>query len=129
MICVNFFAGFIDSNFAKKMDELVKRDEKRVKDSLKTYYDAAKMNDLWKNYLNRELEPLRPTISQLVDHIDYIVKLVGDDYVGIGSDFDGISFPPKGLDDVTTYPLVTAELVRRGYSKKSIKKILGECTR
>ena len=126
VVCVNFYAGFIDSNFAKRMDELVRRDEKRVKDSLKTYFDAAKMNDLWKNYFNRELEPLRPTISQLVDHIDYIVKLVGDDYVGIGSDFDGISFPPKGLDDVTTYPLVTAELVRRGYSKKSIKKILGE---
>jgi membrane dipeptidase len=125
VVCVNFYAGFIDSNFLKRMNELVMRDQKRVNDSLKTYYDAAKMNELWKNYFNRELEPLRPTISQLVDHIDYIVKLVGDDYVGIGSDFDGVSFLPKGLDDVTTYPLVTAELLHRGYTKKSIKKILG----
>jgi len=125
VICVNFYAGFIDSNFANRMEELVKRDEKRVRDSLKTYYDAAKMNEVWKNYFNNELEPLRPTISQLVDHIDYIVKLVGDDYVGIGSDFDGVSFLPKGLDDVTTYPLITAELLQRGYTKKSIKKILG----
>ena len=125
VICINFYAGFIDSNFANRMNELVNRDKKRVTDSLKTYYDAAKMNEVWKNYFNQELEPLRPTISQLVDHIDYIVKLVGDDYVGIGSDFDGVSFLPKDLDDVTTYPLVTAELLRRGYSNKSIKKILG----
>ena len=65
------------------------------------------------------------TLAQLVDHIDYIVKLVGDDYVGLGSDFDGVSSLPQGMDDVTTYPKITEELLRRGYSKKSIKKILG----
>jgi membrane dipeptidase len=52
--------------------------------------------------------------------------LVGDDYVGIGSDFDGVSSLPKGLEDVTTYPKITEELKRRGYSDKSIRKILGE---
>ena len=61
----------------------------------------------------------------MVDHIDYIVKLVGDDYVGLGSDYDGVSSLPEGLEDVTTYPKITEELLRRGYSKKSIKKILG----
>jgi membrane dipeptidase len=54
------------------------------------------------------------------------VKMIGDDYVGIGSDYDGIDFTPKGLDDATTYPKITEELKRRGYSDKSIKKILGE---
>ena len=68
---------------------------------------------------------LQPTIGQLVDHIDHIVKLVGDDYVGLGSDFDGVSSLPVGLDDVSTYPKITEELARRGYSRKSIKKILG----
>jgi membrane dipeptidase len=72
-----------------------------------------------------QLEPYRPTIQQLVDHIDYIVKLVGDDYAGIGSDFDGVSSLPVGMDDVTKYPLITEELKKRGYSNKSIKKILG----
>ena len=71
------------------------------------------------------MKKVQPTLSQLVDHIDYIVKLVGDDYVGLGSDYDGVSSLPIGLDDVTTYPKITEELVRRGYSKKSIKKILG----
>ena len=50
---------------------------------------------------------------------------MGDDYAGIGSDFDGVSSLPVGLEDVTTYPKITEELKRRGYSKKSIKKILG----
>jgi membrane dipeptidase len=125
VICINFYSGFLDSNFAKKMDELEGTRGKQIKDSLKQYYDAAKMNEIWKQYFSAELEPYRPTISKLVDHIDYIVKLVGDDYVGIGSDFDGVSSVPVGLDDLTKNPLITEELRKRGYSKKSIKKILG----
>jgi membrane dipeptidase len=125
VICINFYSGFIDSNFAKRMNELEGTKGKQIKDSLQQFYDAAKLNEIWRQRFSAELEPLRPTLSQLVDHIDYIVKLIGDDYVGIGSDFDGVSSLPVGLDDVTTYPKITEELLRRGYSKKSIKKILG----
>ena len=125
VICINFYSGFLDSNFAKKMDQLEGTEGKRIKDSLGQNYDAAKLNEVWAKYFSNQLEPYRPSISKLVDHIDYIVKLVGDDYVGIGSDFDGVSSVPVGLDDVTKYPLITEELKRRGYSDKSIKKILG----
>lgn len=107
------------------MDELEGARGKQIKDSLKQYYDAAKKNEIWKQYFSAELEPYRSSISKLVDHIDYILKLVGDDYVGTGSDFDGVSSVPVGLDDVTKYPLITEELIKRGYSKKFIKKILG----
>jgi membrane dipeptidase len=72
-----------------------------------------------------EVESLRAPLSLLLDHIDYIVKLVGVDHVGLGSDFDGINSTPQQLDDVTSYPLVTKELLARGYSKKDIRKILG----
>jgi len=125
VICINFYSGFLDSNFAKKMDQLEGTEGTRIKDSLGQNYDAAKLNEVWAKYFSNQLEPYRPSISKLVDHIDYIVKLVGDDYVGIGSDFDGVSSVPVGLDDVTKYPLITEELKRRGYSDKSIKKILG----
>ncbi|MGQ0738455.1 MAG: dipeptidase [Bacteroidota bacterium] len=125
VICINFYSGFIDSNFAKRMSELEGTRGQQIKDSLKQYYDAAKMNEIWRKYFGAELEPLRPTLAQMVDHIDYIVKLTGDEYAGIGSDYDGVSSLPKGLDDVTTYPKITDELIRRGYSKESIKKILG----
>ena len=125
VICVNFYSGFIDSNFAKKMKELEGERGQHIKDSLKQYYDAAKMNEVFRQLFSAELEPYRPTLSQVVDHIDYIAKLVGVDYVGIGSDFDGVSSLPRGIDDVTSYPKITAELKRRGYSNRSIKKILG----
>lgn len=125
VICINFYSGFLDSTFANKMSYLEGTQGKRIKDSLGQGYDQAKLNQVWNKYFHGQLEPYRPTIAKLVDHIDYIVKLVGDDYVGIGSDFDGVSSLPVGLDDVTKYPLITQELKRRGYSNKSIKKILG----
>jgi membrane dipeptidase len=62
----------------------------------------------------------------LIDHIDYIVRLVGADYVGMGSDFDGIEAGPVELNGVQDFPLITKALLERGYSKNDIKKILGE---
>ena len=72
-----------------------------------------------------EAEHLRPPLSMLIDHIDYIVKLIGVDHVGLGSDFDGIESAPQGLNDVTAMPLITKALLERGYSKTDIEKILG----
>jgi membrane dipeptidase len=71
----------------------------------------------------RRLPPV--TVSRLVDHIDYIVKLVGIDHVGIGSDFDGIQATPTDLATVEDLPNLTKELLRRGYSESDISKILG----
>ncbi len=65
------------------------------------------------------------TVMDMVDHIDHIVKLVGPDHVGLGSDFDGIGPPPKGIEAVNETPNVTRELVKRGYSDEDIFKILG----
>ena len=72
-----------------------------------------------------EVKDLRPPLSLLLDHLDYIVKLVGVEYVGLGSDFDGVNSLPAGLDGVEDFPKITEELVKRGYSKKDITKILG----
>jgi membrane dipeptidase len=65
------------------------------------------------------------TAARVVDHIDYIVKLVGIDHVGIGSDFDGIQATPTDLSTVADLPNLTRELLRRGYSAEDIGKILG----
>lgn len=70
-------------------------------------------------------DSLRAPLSVLIDHIDYIVRLIGPDHVGLGSDFDGIESPPQQLDDVSTYPLITRELLKRGYKPADIRKILG----
>lgn len=66
------------------------------------------------------------SIDDVVKHIDHIVNVAGINHVGLGSDFDGISSTPKGLEDVSKLPNLTAKLLEHGYSKNEIKKILGE---
>jgi membrane dipeptidase len=62
----------------------------------------------------------------LIDHFDHIAKVAGIDHVGIGSDFDGVSSLPIGMEDISKLPNLTYELLKRGYSEKDVKKILGE---
>ena len=71
----------------------------------------------------KRLPPVR--VSRLVDHIDHVVKLVGIDHVGIGSDFDGVQSTLSDLVDVAELPNLTRELLRRGYSESDVDKILG----
>jgi membrane dipeptidase len=66
------------------------------------------------------------TIDDVVTHIDHMVKVAGIDHVGIGSDFDGITAPPQGLENVSKMPFLVAALLKRGYSDHDVKKILGE---
>ena len=67
----------------------------------------------------------RATIADAADHIDHIRKVASINNIGIGGDFDGITSVPEGLEDVSTYPALTAELLRRGYKNDEIKKVLG----
>ena len=62
----------------------------------------------------------------MADHIDYVHKVAGPDHVGIGSDFDGIDVGPAGLEDVSKYPDLFAELIRRGWSDADLRKLAGE---
>ena len=75
----------------------------------------------------RTTHPLpRATLSQVADQIDYVRKVAGVDHGGIGSDFDGISEVVQGLEDVSTYPALFAELARRGWSDNDLRKLAGE---
>ncbi len=73
----------------------------------------------------RRLHPIG-TVADVADHIDHAVDLVGVDHVGLGSDFDGVFALPQDLQDVSAYPNLIAELLRRGYSEADLRKILGE---
>lgn len=125
VICINFYSGFISRRWDSTQKYLRGNREKIVNEKW-SLLDSASQRQYWRKFYDSTLDAARPTISEMVDHIDHIVKLVGDDYVGIGSDYDGVGSLPFGLEDVTTYPKITEELVRRGYSKSSIKKILGK---
>jgi membrane dipeptidase len=73
----------------------------------------------------RATHPIIPGDANIVvEHIDHIAKVAGVEHVGIGSDFDGISTLPDGLEDVSKYPILTELLLRKGYSEADIQKIL-----
>ncbi|MGH7482399.1 MAG: dipeptidase [Longimicrobiales bacterium] len=73
----------------------------------------------------REHPVPRASVADVADHIDHIREVAGIDHIGIGSDFDGISSVPIGLEDVSTFPVLFAELLRRGYSEQDLRKIAG----
>ena len=68
----------------------------------------------------------RATIADVVRHIEHVRNVAGIDHVGIGADFDGIDSTPVGLEDVSTYPALFAELIRRGWSDADLRKLAGE---
>ena len=69
---------------------------------------------------------VRATVSQVADHVEHIRDVAGIDHVGIGGDFDGITFVVQGLEDVSKYPNLFAELSRRGWSEAALRKLAGE---
>ena len=125
VIHLNFYSGFLDSSFEKRSDAFTKKHKTEMDSLLKINPEPYFMQVyLFEKYPD-EVKTLRPPLSILFDHLDYIVKLIGVDYVGLGSDFDGVNSLPQQMDDVTCYPLITKGLMERGYSKKDIRKILG----
>jgi len=126
VIHLNFYSGFVDSSFERR-SEIFNSNHKAERDSMLKINPEPYFADvfLFEKY-PAEVNALRPPLSMLLDHLDYIVKLAGIDHVGLGSDFDGINSAPLQLDDVTNMPLITKELLKRGYAKKDIRKILGE---
>ena len=125
VIHLNFYSGFVDSSFKQKNDAFLKKHEAEKNELLKNnpsdFYANLVLHEKYKD----EIDGVRPPLSLLIDHLDHIVKLIGVNHVGIGSDFDGINSSPRELNDVTDMPLITQELLKRGYSKKDIHKILG----
>jgi membrane dipeptidase len=125
VIHLNFYSGFLDSTFEARSDAFTEKHKVEM-DSLKKINPEPYFMQfyLFEKYPD-EVKGLRPPLSLLLDHLDYIVKLVGVDHVGLGSDFDGVNSLPEGLEGVEDFPKITEELVKRGYSNKEIRKILG----
>jgi membrane dipeptidase len=127
VVMINFGSAFLDqktydaftANLAKAKPEYL-----RLK--------AAYANDPVK--MRTEMEALSKTLpktpraswTKVIDHIERVIKVGGEDAVGIGDDFDGIQDVPTGLEDVSLYPKISEELLRRGHTEAQVKKVLGE---
>lgn len=119
VVMVTFVSGFVDCDVAKVMQPAMMRmnialreaktDEERA--AAKAEFAAVKI-------------PV-PTIAKVADHIDYIRKTAGVDHVGLGGDYDGNDAWPEGMADVSTYPYLFAELIRRGWSEADLAKLAG----
>jgi len=125
VVMVNFYPGYLDAR--------TNTEEKARDARLKPQVDAlrAQYKDD-KNALNEAIRRLNDAnpfyvvpYTRIVDHIDHIKKVAGIDYVGIGSDFDGIPYLPAGMNGAEDLPLVTYEMLRRGYTETDIRKVLG----
>jgi membrane dipeptidase len=120
VVMVTFVPAFVSTEV---------RDAEHAADSARAEFrrteaDSARRDALWKEY--REAHPMpRATIAQVADHIEHVRKIAGVDHVGIGSDFDGIEEGPVGLEDVSTFPNLFAELIRRGWSDDDLRKLAG----
>jgi membrane dipeptidase len=125
VIHLNFFSGFVDPEFMKR-NKAFSAAHKAERDSLMNSGISDHFADvkLFEKYAD-EVKSLRPPLTMLIDHLDHIVKLVGVEHVGMGSDFDGINSSPRELEDVTCFPLIYDELIKRGYTKSAITKIMG----
>jgi membrane dipeptidase len=126
VVMVNFYPAFIDQKYLdadKARDERLKPQLDALGEQFKN--DPKRLADERQKLMDSNPLPSTP-LSVLIDHIDHIAKVAGIDHVGIGSDFDGVPSLPEGMKDISQLPNITYELLRRGYSEKDIRKILGE---
>ncbi len=120
VVMVNFFSGFVVPSSAKKMAGMFDA-TRELRKKFPDDQDFDRERKIW-----RLANPIEPgTIHDVVDHIDHIVRVAGIEHVGIGSDFDGVGMLPAQLEDVSKYPLITQELLNRGYTRQQIHLILG----
>ncbi|HKO98413.1 MAG TPA: membrane dipeptidase [Pyrinomonadaceae bacterium] len=126
VVMINFYPGFIDQKVVLATRERDARLKPQT-DALKEQYknDPKKLEEEINKLQAANPLPATP-FSVLLDHFDHIVKVAGIDNVGIGSDFDGIPSVPIGMEDISKLPNLTYELLKRGYSEKDVRKILGE---
>lgn len=121
VVMVNFYDGFID----QRRVEFNKRARARQEELNRQFPgDANRVAEEMKQWRAAN-DPGKTQLSVLIDHIAHIAKVAGIDYVGLGSDFDGIPSIPEGMEDISKLPNITIELMKRGYSDADIKKVLG----
>ena len=124
---VNLYPAFLSDKFLSDPSDAALFDEADKVESafIEDPSDPARVR-AW-NEMQDRLETIwRPGVKEVVDHIDHAVEMAGIDHVGIGSDFDGISVPPKGLENVSLIGSIFEEMRRRGYDEKSVNQVAGE---
>ncbi|HXI00245.1 MAG TPA: dipeptidase [Sphingobacteriaceae bacterium] len=126
VVFLNFYSGFLDSTYHRRQASFFKSHAAELKTLTDQFQNKSKAQAEINRKYKHEIENLRAPLSLVIAHIDHMVKIMGVDHVGLGADFDGAESYPRQIDDVSDYPLITSALIRNGYSKKDVRKILGD---
>jgi membrane dipeptidase len=121
VVMVTFVPAFVSTEVAA-WEAQAKEQADAIKEAVSDSMEQKRRFDEWKATHPRPTA----TLKQVADHIEYVRKVAGSDHVGIGSDFDGIDHTPEGLEDVSKFPDLFAELIRRGWSDADLKKLAGQ---
>jgi membrane dipeptidase len=121
VVMINFGSAFLKTEYQAAQTAFQLRLQAALRRQGLTPRDRAAFPTY---YAMRRAEPVG-TVQDVADHIDHAVRVAGMDHVGLGSDYDGVTSLPAGLTDVSMFPNLVAELLRRGYSEPDIEKILG----
>ncbi|MBD3289414.1 hypothetical protein GF337_11480 [candidate division KSB1 bacterium] len=127
VIGINFYPGFLDEHYLSVVEKragnlfanLTQMEQAAGTDINK----ITGMFDEFRSKIKNIMVDIRVPVDRIIDHVDYVIKLVGDDFVGFGSDFDGIPDFPTGLEDCSGFKLLKQKLIERGYSKSTVDKI------
>ncbi len=122
VVMVNFYCPFVDSATARYEAE---RRAVALQAGRQAGADSAVVAAAVARWTAEHAAPPRPGIGVVADHIEHIRRVAGVDHVGYGSDFDGIDCAPQGLEDVSKFPALTAELLRRGWKDADVEKVIG----
>ncbi len=121
VIQVNFGAMFVKAAVNAQFETLRKEILQHIQaNHLQGQERSRYVEQRWK-----QAPLVKAHVGDVADHVDHIAKLAGIDHVGIGSDFDGVTYVPEGLEDVSMYPNLIYELLKKGYSEQDMRKICG----
>lgn len=123
VVGINFGSGFLNRQSAKALEKAIASMARTEPDLRGRALDEFAAKD-WIRIFRGRGEP-QAALEDAVAHIDHAARVAGVDHVGIGSDYDGVTSVPVGLDDVSRMPALTAALLKRGYSEQDVRKILG----
>lgn len=115
-------ASFVPSFVSPAVQAAERAEEAALKPLLQGVTDTAQRGKITRDYESAHPAP-KATVADVADHIEHIRKIAGVDHVGLGSDLDGIDFGPDGLEDVSKFPNLFAELIRRGWSDTDLSKL------
>ncbi|MFN8580826.1 MAG: dipeptidase [Gemmatimonadaceae bacterium] len=124
IVMVNIFPGFVNAKAAQQAAGALDKEREFMAKYPNDAKRASREYLVWLTDMMNHMES--GTLSEIADHVDHIVKVAGIDHVGYGADFGSLTNHPKGFEDVSRYPYLTAELLRRGYTDAQVRKIVGE---